>query len=156
MELVKPLLYFGFLFAVVVFLAWLTTRLVGTRMTGPTRGRPLRVLQHVPVGRERSILLLEVGGRIYMLGATAQQVTLLDAIDDPAAIQRIMAGLPPEGENPLGKILPQSFSDVLNQALGGFGSAGRAPNKPGQPAEADETERLQEQIERLKRLTKQE
>jgi len=156
MELVKPLLYFAFLFAVVIFLAWLTTRLVGARMTGPSKGRPMRILQHVPVGKDRSILLLEVGGRIYMIGATAQQVTLLDAIDDPDAVGRILQGLSPEGEGALGKLLPQSFSDVLNQVTKGPPAARRALVAPATAADAEETERLKEQIERLKRLTRQE
>lgn len=158
-ELFKALLQFFFLFGLVLVLAWLTTRFVGQRMGSPMGGSSLRVLQHLPAGRDRSIMLLEVGGRVYLLGITAQQVTLLDAIDDPEVLERVLANVPAAGELPLTAALPRSFAEVLGRLTGRAG-----PQKPGtneappsgEPAaptdSGPETTRLREQIERLRRM----
>lgn len=136
-----------FLFGIVIVLAWFTTRFVGLRMGGAVRGRSLRVLEHVPAGRDRSVMLLEVGGRVYLVGSTAQQVTLLDAIDDPDVIDRIMKEAPDPALNPLSMALPQPFQELLARA------SARAGSGPVEPPPVDENaRRVEEQIERLRRL----
>jgi flagellar protein FliO/FliZ len=139
-----------FLFGLVLVLAWLTTRLAGTRMGLTMRGRLVRVLEHVPAGRDRSVMLLEVGGRLYLVGATAEQIRLLDRIEDAAVIERIMAQVPPQDGTPLGAVLPGTFKDLLDKLRGGApAGAGEAP-----PAAvtSDEIKRLEQQLERLRRL----
>lgn len=146
------LLQLTVLFVLVVGLAWLTARLVGTRFGASNRGSSLRVLQHIPAGRDRSIMLLEVGGRYYLLGITGHQVSLLDQIDDAGAIARILELTPPP--SPLDRRVADTFSDLLGKAL-------RRPALGGDPAEVadpvsegpemDQT-KLREQIERLRRL----
>lgn len=150
MELVTALLQFLFLFSLVVALAWLTTRFVGTRVGATMRGSSLRVIQHIPAGRDRSIMLLEAGGRVYLLGITAHQVTLLDAIEDPSVIGRILERAPAPGENPLQQILPSSFADVLKK-VAGRPHSGSSAAQESLPNSA-EIGRLQEQIERLRQI----
>lgn len=148
-ELVKALLNFLALFGVVLLLAWLTTRFVGGRMSGNAAGSSIRVVGHIPAGRERSIMMVEVGGRVYLLGVTAQQITLLDAIEDREALDKILAAAPAPGPVSMGQILPRSFTDALARALG------RQPRYTAPPPSAEKesgTERLREQIERLRRM----
>lgn len=167
LELSMALLQFFFLAAVVAVLAWLTTRFVGTRMGAASRGRPMRVLQHIPAGRDRSILLLEIGGRLYLIGATANQVSLLDAIGEPETVSRIMSEVPDTDSLALGPMLPGAFNDLLGKALQRLPAnlrPGRGPDSalspaPGEPEsgqaeapDAGESDRLREQIERLRRL----
>jgi flagellar biosynthetic protein FliO len=156
-ELVQAL----FLFAVVLGLAWISTRFVATRMNAPARGRLLRVLEHVPAGRDRSIMLVEVGGKIYLVGATGEQIRLLDTIADAEAVQRIMERVPETPAIPLGALIPDSFKAVLSRVM--VPGAPQSPAQPEQqPAQAnqpagapvDEAERLQQQIERLRRIQK--
>jgi|GEM_PF-1500887 len=146
-----------FLFALVLLLAWLTTRMVGYRAMGPGRGRMVRVLEHIPAGRDRSIMLLEVGGRIYLVGATAERIGLLDAIDDPGAIRQILANVPAPADTSLTGSLPVAFRDVFErirgQAAGRSGGGSAAPFGAAPPDQSDdEIARLQAQIERLRSL----
>lgn len=143
-----------FLFSLVLVLAWLTTRLLGYRTFGAMRGRMVRVLEHVPAGRDRSIMLLEVGGRLYLVGATAEHISLLDAIDDPAVIERILAQAPSGAPAPLGVALPESFRETLERLRGGSGAPQSSPqDQPPAPADnSAEIQRLEQQLERLRRL----
>jgi len=152
MQELYQLLQLLVLFVLVVGLAWLTARLVGTRFGASNRGSSLRVLQHIPAGRDRSIMLLEVGGRYYLLGVTGHQVSLLDQIDDPLAIARILELTP--AASPLDRRVADSFSDLLGKALrrapSGGDSTDTAANATDSP-EMDQT-KLREQIDRLRRL----
>lgn len=119
-EILSAILLFG----LVVFLAWLTTRLVGQQWgAGPRRGRALSVREQVPIGKERSISLVEVGDRLYVVGATPQGITLLDLITDPAVIAQVRAATPPNAPIQMGGLLT-SFPALLQKGLGG------APTQP--------------------------
>lgn len=138
-----------FLFVLVLVLAWLSTRLVGARFGLAMRGRLIRVLEHVPAGRDRSIMLLEVGGRLYLVGATAERISLLDAINDPAVMQRVMEQVPPGDANPLAAALPGSFKEMLEKVRGGVVGAAQPPRAG---ADDEEIKRLEQQLERLRRM----
>lgn len=142
------------LFGLVLGLAWLSTRLLGYRMGLATRGRMVRVLENVPAGRDRSIMLLEVGGRIYLVGSTSDRISLIDAIDEPEVIERVMAQVPPEQPNPLDTVIPASFRDVLAKVrLPGRAQAEASANPGAAPADAAASEeRLKQQLERLRQL----
>ena len=137
-ELVKAV----FLFGLVLGLAWLSTRLVGHRMGLASRGRMVRVLENVPAGRDRSIMLLEVGGRIYLVGSTADRISLIDAIDDPDVIERVLAQTPPEQPSHL----PASFREIFAKVRGA------APVQIPPADEESTEERLRQQLDRLRRL----
>jgi flagellar biosynthetic protein FliO len=135
------------LFGLVVFLAWLTTRLLGQHWgAGPRRGRVLSIREQVPVGKDRSIALVEVGDRLYLVGATAQGITLLDLITDPALIAQVRAATPPVPPLALGRLV-QSFPALLQRGLGRTTPEQVSDLQPGQPA----TQNLADQLERLKR-----
>lgn len=152
-ELIKALLNLMIL-GFVIFLAWWTTRFIGARMGAHVRGGALRVLHHVPAGRDRSVMLLEAGGRLYLLGITGQQINLLDAIEDPDQIRRILEGTPGEGENSLGQLIPPSFGELFAKALDKVRVPRAGADSPPEDrgGESGEAARLQEQIERLRRL----
>lgn len=146
------LVYSLFLFGLVVALAWLSTRLVGYRMGLAARGRLVRVLEQVPAGRDRSVMLLEVGGRIYLVGSTTEQISLIDAIDDPAVIERLLSHAPSTEALPLQNVLPGTFRDLLAKVRPFGGQSAQPPQASGQPVSAAEEERLKQQLERLRRL----
>lgn len=145
METAVQLIYAVFLFGLVLGLAWLSTRMIGFRMGLAARGRMVRVLENVPAGRDRSIMLLEVGGRIYLVGSTADRISLIDAIDDPEVIDRLMAQTPPDQQGPLGN-LPASFREILAKVR----RPGAAADVPADEAESEK--RLKQQLDRLRRL----
>lgn len=149
MELFVALLKFFLLFGLVLVLAWLTTRLTSWQLSAGGRNRPVRVLQQVPAGRDRSVVLLELGGKIYLLGATGQQISLIDAIDEPETVRRILEEVPTAVQKPLGSLLPSSFAGVLDKVMAG---AAKPPAAAPQQPSSRETDHLAEQIERLRRL----
>jgi flagellar protein FliO/FliZ len=145
LEFIRAALLFG----VVLFLAWITTRFIGQRMSTTSSGKALRVVDQVVVGRDRSLLLVEVGGRCYLLGATLHQFNLIDAIDDPEVLQSIAkAGL--EREKVLDNF-PPNFANLLSKVR-----ARILPPATGSATRSDETELIRQQIERLRRLQNKE
>jgi flagellar protein FliO/FliZ len=137
------------LFALVVFLAWLTTRLLGQQWgAGARRGRALSIREQTPIGKDRSIALVEVAGRLYLVGITGQGITLLDLITDPATVAQVQAATPSVPPLALGGML-QSFPALLQRRLGRpDGSAPREFGQGSEPGTAVDT--LAEQLERLK------
>lgn len=140
------------LFGLVVFLAWLTTRLLGQQWgAGGRRGRALSIREQTPVGKDRSIALVEVAGRLYLVGITAQGITLLDLITDAAVVAQVQAATPPVPPLAMGGLL-QSFPAILQRRMGrpdatapGAQGEGR-PSAEGSPS----LDPLADQLERLK------
>ena len=65
----------------VLVLAYLFTRYVAGRgMSGPVKGRYVKVLEAVSVGREQKLLLVQVGDQIHLLGVTAGRITELQTV----------------------------------------------------------------------------
>lgn len=146
MDVVVQILSSVLLFGLVVFLAWLTTRLLGQQWgAGPRRGRTLSVREQVPVGKDRSIALVEVGDRLYVVGSTVQGITLLDLITDPAVIAQVRAANPPVQPLSVGGLL-RPFPALLQKGLGGAAPPASEPQSADQPFAAS----LTDQLERLK------
>jgi flagellar biogenesis protein FliO len=87
LQLVKAV----FLFVLVIGMAYVTTRFVGSRLGGvQARGRHLRVIEQVVIGRDRSLLLVEVAGKVYLVGAAADSIRLLTTIRDPETVESML------------------------------------------------------------------
>ena len=65
--------------AVVVGLIWGLAR--AKKRISPTNSATIQVLSKVPVSRKGSLLLVEVGGKKLMIGATENNISLLSVID---------------------------------------------------------------------------
>ena len=85
-----------FLIVVIIAAAYAVTKFVAARASGP-RGRTadIRVRSSAPLGRDRQLVIAEVGGYAYLLGVTAQHVELIDRLD-----QSELDGDHPEEEAP--------------------------------------------------------
>lgn len=75
----------------ICILAWVVLRWSARRGLGTGRGR-VRVLERVPLDRGRSLYLVEVGGRVLLLGAgegaAPSMLAELDPDELPAAPER--------------------------------------------------------------------
>lgn len=100
-------------FALVLGLAWAATRLLGGRLTAAVGSRLLRPLAALSLGRDRNLLLVEVAGKVYLVGAAPGSVRLLARIDDPA----VLATVRPGGGGSAG----EPFQQLLQRVLGGKG-----------------------------------
>jgi flagellar biosynthetic protein FliO len=138
-------LYALILFLMVLFLAWFSTRLLGQHWGAPRRGRALAMLEQIPAGRDRSIALVEVAGRVYLVGITPEAITLLDLITDPAVVADVRAAAAPPHRPPFPGALSASFPSLLRRVQG----------RPAEnlPAGAPASSSLEEQLRRLRELS---
>jgi len=76
-------------FAFVVVLAYFAARFLGGKFNSQQGRNGGRVLEYLPLGTNRSVCVVEVAGRVVMLGVTDQSITLLTEITDPDEIERL-------------------------------------------------------------------
>jgi len=104
---------------IVIILIVLTLRFLASRTRAWGQNRSLRSLGGIALGQNKSLQVIEVGGKVYLVGV-GENVTLIDRIDDAEEAARLIAVL----ENPA----PQpfnlsSFGDWLNRMRGGRNKA---------------------------------
>lgn len=109
----------GMILAVVVilFLAYFAARYVAGRGMGGRaisldgRNGNIRLLERVPMGREQSLVVVEVGGAYLLLGVTAAGITLLHELNEEESAPWKEASAP-NGTHP-----PMRFQDALAEVL---------------------------------------
>lgn len=77
--------------AVVIALAYAASRFVGQWQVQQTRGRKLRVVEGVPLGRDRSLLLVAVGKELLVVGSSATGFAMLHQVTDPDMLAEALA-----------------------------------------------------------------
>ena len=84
--------YLVSLFAIFIFvvgLAYFAARFIGGKFAQQKLGYGGRILSHLPLGPNRSVCVIEMSGRVFMLGVTEHSITLLTEITDPDEIERL-------------------------------------------------------------------
>lgn len=76
-------------FAVIFFMAYVATKFLGGRFNARISGHGGRVLENLPLGPNRSVCIIEMADRVFLLGVTDQSITLLSEIMDPEEIERL-------------------------------------------------------------------
>ena len=76
-------------FAFVVVMAYLASRLLSGRFARVTATDGGRILTHLPLGPNRSVCVVELAERVFMLGVTEHSITLLKEITDEDEIERL-------------------------------------------------------------------
>lgn len=112
-------------FTLVVALAYWTARYLGGQWGFRARGRWLRVVEALPLGRDRAVLLVDVAGRILLVGVGPHGFQVLLHLDDPAAVAQIRAMAPPHApaEGP-GAPFRQVLARLLGRGGQGSGDGG--------------------------------
>ncbi len=88
----STLAYLVSLFAVFVFvvvMAYLASRFLSGHFGKAGAGEGGRILAHLPLGPNRSVCVVELAERIFMLGVTEHSITLLREVTDAAEIERL-------------------------------------------------------------------
>jgi flagellar biosynthetic protein FliO len=93
------------IWAVIVAMRWYVRRTGGVAGSGG-RTRHLEVLETRSLGGHRSLQLVRLGERAVLLGVTAERITALLEVDDPAELAAITAPEEPGAQ-------PRSFSSFL-------------------------------------------
>ncbi|MCS6945920.1 MAG: flagellar biosynthetic protein FliO [Sutterellaceae bacterium] len=76
-SLLSMLLAFAFVLALIPAAVWLLKRL-GTASS--TAGATLRVVAQLPLGARERLVVVQVGGRLLLLGVTASAITRVGAL----------------------------------------------------------------------------
>ena len=79
-----------FALALIIFLAWGLIRFFGRSLNTSFQGRWVRVIDQVSMGANRSISVVEIGGRSFLIGITDHGISLLTEIEDPELIQEMI------------------------------------------------------------------
>jgi len=117
---------------VVLFGAYFVTYYVGMKASGQTRAgfrnKNIRLLDRYAISRDKQFCVIEIAGKVYIIGATNQTMTLLDTFD--AAVFAKMAeesrdgDVVPWNETPVGR-----YGNKLTKMVVAFFAniTGRAP-----------------------------
>jgi flagellar protein FliO/FliZ len=100
---------------IVIILIVFTLRFLSSRTRAWGQNRSLRSLGGIALGQNKSLQVIEVGGRVYLVGV-GENVTLIDRIDDAEEAGRLIAVL----ENPAPQpIKVPLLGEWLNRLRGG-------------------------------------
>ena len=84
-------------FAFVVILAYFVARAFGKSSMRSLAARGGQVHLQLPLGPNRSVCVVELYGRVFVLGVTDANIQLITEIDDPDVIAEMRANAPAEG-----------------------------------------------------------
>ena len=76
-------------FAFVVIMAYMASRFLSGRFARTSEGQGGRILAHLPLGPNRSVCVVELAERVFMLGVTEHSITLLREVTDEDEIERL-------------------------------------------------------------------
>ena len=84
-------------FAFVVLLAYIVARAFGKQSMQRLAARGGQVYLQLPLGPNRSVCVVELFGRVFVLGVTDANIHLITEIDDPETVEEIRSAEPPAG-----------------------------------------------------------
>ena len=77
-------------FAVVVVMAYFAAKFIGGRFNSARMAAGGgKILENLPLGPNRSVCIVELAGRVFLLGVTDGGITLLDTITDNDMIEHL-------------------------------------------------------------------
>ncbi len=76
-------------FAFVLILAYFVSRFLSGRFAKAAGAAGGQLLSHLPLGPNRSVCIVELAERVFVLGVTEHSITLLREITDPEEIERL-------------------------------------------------------------------
>lgn len=78
-----------FILALIVGAAWSIIRLFGNKTRDRLQGTWIQVVDEIMLGQNRGIVLCEVGEKVYAIGVTDHNITVLFEIDNPKLLEEI-------------------------------------------------------------------
>lgn len=76
-------------FGVILFLAYLASRFLGQKMGSLSAANGGRILSSLPLGANRAVQVVEIAGKVLVLGVTDHTIMLLQEITDETEIARL-------------------------------------------------------------------
>lgn len=97
--------------AAVLVGAYFTTRFISGKSSKMLKGRYIQIIDRMPLGRDKNVVLIEVGDKALLVGVTNQSINTLGQIDGEA-IKAAKEQMPAKE----GKGFVQQFRDFLINA----------------------------------------
>ena len=73
---------------VIIFAAYYVTYYIGVKASGQSRGRlrnkNINMIDRFAISKDKSFCLVEIAGKVYVIGITNQTMTLIDTLDAAA------------------------------------------------------------------------
>lgn len=88
MEYLKQIVLFVLGTVAIVFAAYYTTYFIASRSRNMAQGRMIRVIDRYSLARDKTVCLLEVCGKVYLVVLSGQGATLIDT-PDPEAVAAV-------------------------------------------------------------------
>jgi len=83
----QVVVFFAGLIAIILG-AYYVTYYIGKKASGQSRGRlrnkHINVIDRFAISRDKSFYIVEIAGKVYIVGTTTQSITLLDTLDAAA------------------------------------------------------------------------
>ena len=99
-------------FAIVVGLAYLTSRFLSRRLAPTMQGGRMLIRDAVSLGVNKSLYLVEIGDKVFLLGVTEQSITPVKEFTDEKFITELRASgelFPPK--------TPANFPNIFQQQI---------------------------------------
>lgn len=101
-------LFLVFLF--VAFLAYFASKFLGNKFGVVNAKNSGKILNNLPLGTNRSLIVVEIANKVMLLGVTEQSITLLDEITDELEIARLR-------ENAEQDLKNENFQQIFEKQL---------------------------------------
>jgi len=132
-----------FVLAIILGAAWFIVRLFGKKASFQQQGNWLHVVDQVILGQNRGIVLCEVGQKVYAVGVTDHNISLLFEVNNDKLLEDISAG-PLQEPDPMDSFI--NLKDGVKKILKG--------SKPNNQAKSF-YRLIEEQNQRLNEITLQ-
>lgn len=87
--------YLGMLivFGAILFLAFMTTKLLGKRLSGASKSKTMKVIETLPIGLDRCLYLIRVGSKHYLFAASRKNMEMVSEIElDESVVEGLDTG----------------------------------------------------------------
>ncbi len=112
--------YFLLVFCIVIGLTYLVTRALANRTRSARHSAHLRVIDELPLGMGRSVLLIDCVDKILVVGSAERSLSPLGQIDEPTVVAQLRESHGPDD------MTHTDFGAILQQAL----RPNRSPSGP--------------------------
>ncbi|MGN0620666.1 MAG: FliO/MopB family protein [Porcipelethomonas sp.] len=97
-------------FILILYLAYISTRILGKRMSIKGTKKNIKVLETLSFGQGKSVAVIQSAGKTLLIGITNEQITLVSELD-PEKLEK-------EPEAPETMEFSQAFKKVLEKNFG--------------------------------------
>ena len=135
---------------VILFGAYFVTYYVGMKASGQTRAglrnRNINLIDRYAIARDKQFCVIEVAGKVYIVGITNHAIALLDTLDAEtyAKLTENNAEATPWHMTPVGQYGNRLTRKVVNFIAGKLGKADNSLQQSGTSGEADFSSALEE------------